>query len=163
MMINSHNTGWQLLRSVLAADSPALGTDTMDGMPSFAQPIGADNIKGIELILAGIGDENGTVTTKVWIGKRNAGPARLATILTWTLGTMAVNKDPQTQEDTDLELYADSVSVTSYWPTDIKAPNSGNNMLCVVSLDGLDYDWMAVEVTEMTDVDRADVFLGYFS
>jgi len=162
-MTHAHHSGWQLLRSAAAVDSPAINAATMDSKPSYAQPIGADTIKGIELILAGIGNEDGTVQTKVWMGKRDCGPARLAAIITWTLGTMAVNIDPQTQQPTALQFYADTAVVTSYWPTDVKTPNSGNNMLCVVSLDGLDYDWIAVEVTAMTNVQRADVFMGYFA
>jgi hypothetical protein len=75
---------------------------------------------------------------------------------------MLVNKDPQTQAATDLTRYADTAAVTSYWPTDIKVPNSGNNMLCTVSLDGLDADWIAAEVITLTNATKANVYFGYF-
>jgi len=156
-------SGWQLLRSVTVADTP-LGAATYDSKPSHAQSIAAGGINNLELLLAGIGDENGTVALKVWGGRNpHSGPAQLIAAITFTLGTMAVNADPQTQADTDLELYADTASVTSYWPTDIKAQNSGNNLLCGVSFDALDLAWIAVEFITLTNVTKANVYLGTFS
>ncbi len=155
-------SGWQLLRSATVADTP-LAAATYDSKSSHAQGIAAGGINNLELMLAGIGDENGTAALKIWGGRnRNSGPAQLIAAITFTLGTMAVNKDPQTQQDTDLELYADSAVVTSYWPTDIKAVNSGNNLLCGVSFDALDLAWVAVEIITLTNVTQADVFFWVF-
>jgi len=163
-MSNKIFSGWQLLRSVQSVDNPQLSADTYDSKPSYAQNICIDPINAVELMVAGIGDENGTVAINIWGGRnKDAGPAQLIAAITFTLGTMAVNKDPQTQEATALTRYADTAAVTSYWPTDIKAVNSGNNLLCGVSFDSLDLAWIAAEVVSMTNVTRADVFFGYFS
>ena len=159
---SSHNSGWQLLRSVVAVDNPVLGAATMDAKPSFAVSIAARQIRGLEFILAAAGDNDGVVGIKLWSGKGQGGPARCIAAITWTLGTMLCNKDPQTQGATNLTRYADTAAVTSYWPTEIKVPNSGNNMLCTVSLDGLDADWIAAEVLTLTNVTKANVYLGYF-
>lgn len=161
--LRSHHSGWQLLRSVTAIDNPSLSAATMDGKPSFAVSIAAGQIRGLELIVAATGDDNGVVGVKLWAGKGSGGPARCIAAITFTLGTMLVNKDPQTQAATTLNRYADSAVVTSYWPTDIKVPNHGNNMLCTVSFDGLDADWIAAEVLTLTNVTKANVYLGYFS
>ena len=159
-----NNSGWQLLRSVEAVDNPALAASTFDSKPAYTQGINAAAIRGLELILAAIGDENGTVAIRLWGGRNvNSGPAQLIADITFTLGTMACNKDPQTQAETNLTRYADTAAITSYWPTDIKAVNSGNNLLCAVSFDGLDIAWIAAEVITLTNVTRADVFFGYFS
>jgi len=159
-----NNSGWQLLRSVVAVDNPALSANTFDSKPSFAQGINVSVIRGLEIILAAIGDENGTAIVRIWGGRNiNSGPAQLIADITFTLGTMACNKDPQTQEDTDLTLYADSAAITSYWPTDIKAVNSGNNLMTTVSFDGLDIAWIAAEVISLTNVTKANLYFGYFS
>ena len=100
--ISSHGSGWQLLRSVTAVDNPALAAATMDGRPAYATSIKSATIKGIELIVAATGSDNGVVVTRIWCGKGAAGPARLIGDITWTLGTMACNKDPQTHEATTL-------------------------------------------------------------
>ena len=161
--LNSHNSGWQLLRSVTAVDNPALAASTMDSKPPFAVSIAAGQIRGLEFIVAAIGDDNGVVGVKLWAGKGQGGPARCIAAITFTLGTMLVSKDPQTQGVTDLTRYADTAAVTSYWPTEIKNPNSGNNMLCTVSLDGLDADWLAAEVVTLTNATKAHVYFGYFN
>ena len=159
-----NNSGWQLLRSVEAVDNPALAASTFDSKPSFAQGINAAAIRGLELILAAIGDENGTVAVRLWGGRNpHSGPSQLIADITFTLGTMACNKDPQTKEETDLTRYADTAVITSYWPTDIKAVNSGNNLLCTISFDGLDIAWIAAEVISVTNVTKANIYFGYFS
>ena len=135
----------------------------MDAKPSFAKPINSSSIRGIELFVAATGSDGGTVRTIIWCGKGTAGPARPVADITWTLGTMLCNKDPQTQATTTLQRYADSAAVTSYWPTEIRNPNFANNTLCVISFDGLDSDWIAVEVITLTNATRADVFFGYFN
>jgi hypothetical protein len=155
--------GWQLLRSVTQADTP-LDAATMDTKPSYAMDITMEGLTNIELILAATGSDNGTVVVKLWGGRnRNSGPAQLIAAITFTLGTMQVNKDPQTQEATTLTRYADTASVTSYWPTDIKAVNNGNNLLCGVSFDCLDLAWIAAEVISLTNATQANVYLGTFS
>jgi len=152
------------LRTVEAVDNPALAANTFDSKPVYAQGINANVIRGLELILAAIGDENGTVGVRLWGGRNvDSGPAQLIADITFTLGTMACNKDPQIQQATTLTRYADSAAITPYWPTDIKAVNSGNNLLCTISFDGLDIAWIAAEVISLTNVTRADVFFGYFS
>jgi hypothetical protein len=159
-----NNSGWQLLRSVDAVDNPQLTANTYDSRPSFAKSINAAAIRGLEIILAGIGDENGTASVRLWGGRNpHSGPAQLIADITFTLGTMACNKDPQTQKATDLTRYADSAAITSYWPTDIKASNSGNNLLCTISFDGLDIAWIATEVVTLTNVTKANLYFGYFS
>jgi len=159
-----NNSGWQVLRSVEAVDNPVLFANTFDSKPAYAENINAAAIRGLELILAGIGDENGTVGVRLWGGRNpHSGPAQLIADITFTLGSMVVNKDPQTLGSTDLTRYADSAAITSYWPTDIKAVNSGNNLMTTVSFDGLDIAWIAAEVISLTNVTRADVFFGYFS
>lgn len=159
-----NNSGWQVLRSVEAVDNPVMAANTFDSRPAYANGINAAAIRGIELITVGVGDENGTVGVRLWGGRNpRSGPAQLIANITFTLGTMACNKDPQTKEETDLTRFADTAVVTSYWPTDIKAPNSGNNLLCTISFDGLDLAWIAAEVISLTNVTRADVFFGYFS
>jgi len=155
--------GWQLLRSVTQADTP-LAAATMDTKPSYAMDITMEGLNNIELMLAATGSDNGTVVVKLWGGRnRYSGPAQLIAAITFTLGTMAVNKDPQTQVATTLTRYADTAAVTSYWPTDIKAVNSGNNLLCSVSFDGLDLAWLAAEIITLTNVTKANVYLGTFS
>ncbi|HBG28586.1 MAG: hypothetical protein A2Y10_08565 [Planctomycetes bacterium GWF2_41_51] len=157
-----NNSGWQVLRSVEAVD-PQLAANTFDSKPSFAKNINAAVIRGLELILAAIGSENGTSGVRIWGGRNvNSGPAQLIADITFTLGTMVCNKDPQTQKTTDLTRYADSAVVTSYWPTDIKAVNSGNNLMTTVSFDGLDIAWIAVEVISLTNVMKANIYFGYF-
>lgn len=156
------NSKWQLLRSVTAVDNPVLGATTMDSKPSFAKDIASDAIGGIELFAAGIGDENGTIVANIWAGKGNGGPARLVAAVTFTLGTMQVNKDPQTQEATDLTWYADTAAVTAYWPSEVKTPNNAVNKLATVSFDALDHDWIAIEIVTLTNVTKANVYLGYF-
>ena len=99
--LSAHNSGWQLLRSVTAVDNPALAAATMDGKPSYAAFITAEHIRGLEFILAATGDDNGIVGVKVWSGKKQGGPARCIAAITFTLGTMLCNKDPQTQEATE--------------------------------------------------------------
>jgi hypothetical protein len=159
-----NNSGWQVLRSVEAVDNPQLAANTFDSKPSFAKGINIDVIRGLELILAASGNDNGVVGVRLWGGRNeNSGPAQLIADITFTLGTMVCNKDPQTGKPTSLTKYADSAAVTSYWPTDIKAVNSGNNLLCTVSFDGLDIAWIAAEIINLTNVTRADVFFGYFS
>lgn len=157
------NSGWQLLRSAAQTDT-ALAAQTYDSKPSYAQNICMKGINALDLILAGIGNENGTVEVRLFGGRnKESGPAQLIASIVFTLGTMACNKDPQTQEATTLTRYADSAVITSYWPVDIKAPNSGHNLLCVVSFDNLDLVWIAAEIGTLTNVSRADVFFGYFS
>ncbi|OHB58791.1 MAG: hypothetical protein A2Y12_00115 [Planctomycetes bacterium GWF2_42_9] len=163
--MNNHrtNSGWQVLRSVDAVDNPVLNANTFDNKPSFAKNINSAAIRGLELILAAIGDENGTVGVRLWGGRNpHSGPAQLIADITFTLGTMTCNKDPQTQEETTLTRYADSAAITSYWPTGIKAINSGNNLMTTISFDGLDIAWIAAEVISLTNVTRADLFFGYF-
>jgi hypothetical protein len=151
---------WQILRSVTQADV-ALDAAKYDGKPSYARGVTNVNFNNIEIIVAGIGAENGTVEINLWGGRNiESGPAQLIATITFTLGTMQVNKDPATQEATELQLYADSASIVSYWPTEIKNPNSGNNLLCSVSFDMLDMSWLAAEIKNMTDVSRVDVFCG---
>jgi hypothetical protein len=163
MQNSRNNSGWQLLRTVEAVDNPALDANTFDSKPAYAEGINAATIRGLELILAAIGDENGTVGVRLWGGRNiDSGPAQLIADITFTLGTMVCNKDPQTQEETTLTRYADSAAITSYWPTDIKAVNSGNNLMTTVSFDGLDIAWIAAEVISLTNVTRADLFFGYF-
>ncbi|MEN6385141.1 MAG: hypothetical protein ABFD79_08060 [Phycisphaerales bacterium] len=158
-----HNSSWQLLRSVEAVDNPQLSANTFDSKPSFAKGINADAIRGLELILAATGDDNGSVGVRLWGGRNeNSGPAQLIADITFTLGTMACNKDPQTGEPTSLTKYADSAAVTSYWPTDIKVANSGNNLMTTVSFDGLDIAWIAAEVVSLTNVTKANIYFGYF-
>jgi hypothetical protein len=159
-----NNSGWQLLRSVEAVDNPALSANTFDSEPGYAKNINIAPIRGLELILAATGSENGTVGVRLWGGRNpQSGPAQLIADITFTLGTMVCNKDPQTGKPTSLTRYADSAAVTSYWPTDIKAVNSGNNLLCTISFDGLDIAWIAAEIITLNNVTRADVFFGYFS
>ena len=159
-----NNSSWQLLRSVEAVDNPVLSANTFDSRPNYAQSINAAAIRGLELMLAGIGDENGTVAIRIWGGRNpQSGPAQLIADITFTLGTMACNKDPQTLGSTDLTRYADTAAITSYWPIDIKAVNNGNNLMTTVSFDGLDIAWIAAEVISLTNVTRADVFFGYFT
>ena len=159
-----NNSGWQLLRSVEAVDNPALSANTFDSRPNYAQSINAAAIRGLELILAAIGDENGTVGVRFWGGRDiNSGPAQLIADITFTLGTMVCNKDPQTLGSTDLTRYADTAAITSYWPTDIKAVNNGNNLMTTVSFDGLDIAWIAAEVISLTNVTKANIYFGYFS
>jgi len=153
-----------LLRSVEAVDNPALSANTFDSRPNYAQSINAAAIRGLELILAAIGDENGTVGVRFWGGRDiNSGPAQLIADITFTLGTMVCNKDPQTLGSTDLTRYADTAAITSYWPTDIKAVNNGNNLMTTVSFDGLDIAWIAAEVISLTNVTKANIYFGYFS
>jgi hypothetical protein len=159
-----NNSGWQLLRTVEAVDNPALSANTFDSKPSFAKNINIAAIRGLELILAAVGDENGTAIVRLWGGRNiNSGPAQLIADITFTLGTMTVNKDPQTQAATALTRYADSAAITSYWPTDIKAVNTGNNLMTTVSFDGLDIAWIAAEVISLTNVTKANLYFGYFS
>jgi hypothetical protein len=156
--------GWQLLRSVEVIDNPAMAANTFDSKPPYAHGINISSIKGLELILAANGDDNGVVGVRLWGGRNpQSGPAQLIADITFTVGTMACNKDPQTGKPTSLTRYADSAAITSYWPTDIKAVNSGNNLLCTVSFDGLDIAWIAAEIITLNNVTRADVFFGYFS
>jgi len=159
-----NNSGWQLLRTAEAIDNPVMAANTFDSKPSYAKGINAAAIRGLELILAAIGDENGTIDVRLWGGRNpHSGPAQLIADITFTLGTMVCNKDPQTGQSTELTRYADTAAITSYWPTDIKAVNSGNNLLCTISFDGLDIAWIAAEIITLTNVTRADVFFGYFS
>ena len=158
------NSGWKVLRSVEAVDNPVLSANTFDSRPNYAQGINIAAIRGLELILAGIGDENGTVGVRLWGGRNpHSGPAQLIADITFTLGTMTCNKDPQTQEATALTRYADSAAITSYWPTDIKAVNSGNNLMTTINFDGLDIAWIAAEVISLTNVTKANLYFGYFS
>lgn len=155
-------SGWQLIRSVTHADT-ALDETTLDSRPSFAKNICMEGINALDLMLAGVGDENGTVVVRIFGGRnKDSGPAQLIATITFTLGTMQVNQDPQSGLPTALTLFADTAAITSYWPVDIKAPNSGNNLLCVVSFDNLDLAWIAAEIETLTNVSRADVFMGYF-
>jgi hypothetical protein len=159
-----HNSGWQVLRSLEAVDNPQLSANTFDSRPNYAQSINAAAIRGLELILAGIGDENGAVGVRLWGGRNpQSGPAQLIADITFALGTMACNKDPQTGKPTSLTRYADSAAIISYWPTDIKAINSGNNLMTTVSFDGLDVAWIAAEMVSLTNVTKANIYFGYFS
>jgi hypothetical protein len=160
--MRSHNTGWQLLRSVSAVDNPALGVNTIDGKPSYAMNIAASAIRGLEFIVGAIGADDGVVGVKLWCGRGSGGPAKCVAAVTFTLGKVVCNKDPQTQGATDLQRYADSAAVTSYWPLDVNTANSGNDMLCTVSFDGIDADWIAAEVLTLTNVTKANVYFGYF-
>ena len=159
-----NNSGGQQLRSVEVVDNPQLAANTFDSKPSFAHGINAAAIRGLELILVATGDDNGIVGVRLWGGRNpQSGPAQLIADITFTLGTMVCNKDPQTGLTTNLTRYADSAVVTSRWPTDIKAVNSGNNLLCTVSFDGLDLAWIAAEVISVTNVTKANMYFGYFS
>lgn len=156
-----HGMGWQLLRSVTAVDNPLLLAATMDGKPTFAKPIDASYIRNVHLICATTGTvSTGLVTVKVWAGYGSAGPSIPVATITWTNGTMVVNKDPQTQATTTLQYYGSTVSVTNYWPVTPQYPNSGNNTLCMVSFDALDADWLAIEVTTMTNVTKANIYMA---
>ncbi|OHB51760.1 MAG: hypothetical protein A2Y12_01360 [Planctomycetes bacterium GWF2_42_9] len=155
-------SGWQLIRSARQADT-ALNADTYDSKPDYAKNICMEGINSLDLMLAAIGDENGTVEVRLFGGRnKDAGPAQLIATITFTLGAMVVNQDPQNGLPTDLQFFADTAAITSYWPVDIKAPNSGNNLICVISFDALDLAWIAAEIGTMTNVTRADVFMGYF-
>ena len=156
------NIGWQLVRSVSAADNPAIGATTMDYKPPFAHSIRNSMFRGLEFIVAAKGSDNGVVAVKLWAGRGEGGPAKCIAAITWTIGTMQVKQDPQTQGTTDMQLYGDTAVVTSYWPLDVNIANSGNNMLCSVSFDGLDSDWIAVEVLTLTDVTKANIYIGAF-
>ena len=159
--MGSHNQGWQKIRSVEAVDTP-LAVGTMDCKPAYAMNIASSLIRGMQFIVAAVGANNGVVQTRLYGGRGSAGPAILIADITWTLGQMVVLKDPQTQESSDLQRYADTAAVTAYWPLDIKTPNSGNDMVCVASFDGLDIDWIAAEVLTLTNATKANIYMGYF-
>ena len=159
--MGSHNNGWQKIRSVEVVDTP-LAVGTMDCKPSYAHNVASSSIRGIQILIAAIGADNGIVRTRLYGGRGNAGPAILIADITWTLGQMVCLRDPQSREATDLQRYADTAAVTAYWPLDIKTPNSGNDMVCVASFDGLDIDWIAAEVLTLTNVTKANVYMGYF-
>lgn len=153
--------GWQATRAIVTeADDPALAAATMDGRPSYFQSIKNSSIRGIELMGAMTGT-TGSYTDYVWVGKGTGGPARLVCTIVWSPGTMVVNSDPQTHETTTLTRYASSATVTSYWPTPVTVSDSGNNRLCTVSFNSLDYDWIAVEKTNLTTVTKAQTFFTY--
>ncbi|MDO8302875.1 MAG: hypothetical protein Q7T18_06525 [Sedimentisphaerales bacterium] len=160
--MRSQNSGWQLLRTVSAVDNPALGVATIDGKPSYAMNIAASAIRGLEFLVVAIGADDSVVGIKLWCGRGAGGPAKLIAAITWTLGKVICNKDPQTQGSTDLQRYADSASVTSYWPLDVNTANSGNDMLCTVSFDGIDADWIAAEVVTLTNATKANIYMGCF-
>lgn len=157
-----HNQGWQKIRSVEAVDTP-LAVGTMDCKPSYAHNTASSVIRGIQILVAAIGSDDGIVQTRLYGGRGDAGPAILIADIAWTLGKMACLRDPQSQAVTDLQRYADTATVTAYWPLDIKTPNSGNDMVCVASFDGLDIDWIAVEVTALTNAMKANIYMGCFS
>lgn len=156
-----HNQGWQKIRSVEAVDTP-LAVGTMDCKPSYAHNVASSIIRGLQIIVAAIGANNGVVQTRLYGGRGSGGPAILIADITWTLGQMVCLQDPQTQESSDLQRYADTAVVTMYWPLDIKSPNSGNDMVCVASFDGLDIDWIAAEVLTLTNATKANIYMGYF-
>lgn len=156
-----HGMGWQLLRSVTEVDNPLLTAATMDGLPTFAKKIDTSNIKSVKLIAATTGSiSTGLVTVKVWAGYGTAGPAIPVATITWTNGTMVVKKDPQTQATTTLQYYGSTVAITAYWPVELVNNNSGNNTLATVAVDMLDADWIAVEVTTMTNVTKANIYMA---
>ena len=160
--MRNQGSGWQLLRSVAAVDNPALGVNTIDSKPPYAMNIASSAIRGLEFLVGAIGSDDGVVGVKLWCGRGGGGPAKLIAAITFTLGKVICNKDPQTQQVTDLQRYADTAVVTSYWPLDVTVANSGNDMLCTVSFDGLDADWIAAEVLTLTNVTKANVYFGYF-
>jgi len=163
-MSETKKIGWQNIRSVTAVDNPLLAAATMDSKPSYAQNLKNRDISALELLVAGAGSVGGTIEANIWLGREGNGPARLAAKATFELGTMEVNKDPQIhEEDPGLDYYAHKVTLTvKAWPWGVNTGNdNGNNRLAAFQIDGWGYDWIAVEITGLTNVTKANVYLSY--
>jgi hypothetical protein len=156
------NIGWQLIRSVTEVDDPVLAAATLDAKPSRAQDVSASQIGLLQILCAGTGTDNGTVTATIRMGKKSAGPAIKVCSVVMTMGTMAVNADPQTQLATTLTRYADTVVITDAWSSGVgKTDGDGGNGCTVIEFDGRGFDWIDVEVSNLTNVTKANFYLSY--
>jgi len=163
-MSETKKIGWQLIRSVTAADNPLLDAASMDGKPNYAENLNNRDISALELLVAGAGNVGGTIKANIWLGRGGDGPARLAAQATFELGTMEVNQDPQTHEtNPGLDYFAHKVTLTAKtWPWGVNTGNdNGNNRLAAFQVDGWGYDWIAIEITGLTNVTKANFYLSY--
>lgn len=167
----SEKNGWQLIRSATEVDSPLLDAATMDSKLSYAASLGSRKIDHVGLLIAGAGNVGGTIDANIWIGRGGEGPALLVAKATFELGTMQVNKDPQTHKtDHGLNYYVHKVTLTTKaWPfgvatgKDTEWGDDGNNRLGQFMFHLWNNDWIAVEITGLTNVTKANFYLTYIS
>lgn len=148
----TYQMGYNVLRSGVTTDDTPLDGTTEGYTYCFADkpakaatgdPAGAIRVhpawNNAQVIFWGsdAADEACNYKLYAW---REDGPAALVCSGTFTLGTAyAVATDPN-------YLYADTITATDVWPTEVVVSDSGNNRVASVAFDLLGYSWLYCEI-----------------
>lgn len=156
------NIGFQPLRSVVQADPPRQDNE-QDQKFDHAISIKNQDINAIELLAIFAGRQTGDETFKAnfWSGKGN-GPARLVATALFYAGQIPVSFDPYTGEELTTGTYhypGQVVIQASDWIKPIYR-NQGSQ-IAGLWWDGFGYEWLAVEVTEMTPLTELKFYFSY--
>jgi hypothetical protein len=164
-------TRYRLLRSAVAVDNPKLAAATYDSMP--AKTAGRVDIEAeatiLKIMAYGKGTDGGTVKINLFGGHGEAGtpqqPAILLATLTFTLGTMQCNNQP---DQPGLPVYSsgyyfDTVAETAAGGVkDIIVGNdSGNDRIGIALLHLTGERWLYAEVDTLTNITEVNVIATF--
>lgn len=139
------------LRASSAADDTALDGTTASYTYAFGDLPTASTRRAatmhpdwdnVTIYFFGTDAANEACTFKIYAYKSTNGPATLVCTGTATLGTAVTGGTN--------EFYADTISTTDYWPTDIVIADSGNNRVCTLSFDLLGHKYLFCELQAST-------------
>ena len=108
---------------------------------------------------------NDTFSWRIWLWSRTNGPAECAAYGTGIFGEQQVVRYPDTGLAATTKFWADTISITAqYWPAEIEVFDEGNNRICKLLIDPLEYEWIYVEITDAdgtTGIEALDVAVYY--
>lgn len=157
--------GWTALRSGVTADDTALDGTTEGYTFAFGdKPVLSPSgpllkvhpyWNNVQLYFAGTDAANETCNFKLYAWRQD-GPATLICSGTFTLGT-AVTGTANT-------YYADTITVTDVWPTELVVSNSGTNGVCTLAFDALGfmYIYCEIDIPASSQVASASAYISGF-
>lgn len=141
MTIETSRYNWRPLRTSVTADDTALDGTTesytfaYDDKPTTA--FANSEWNNVQVMFYGTDAANETCNYKIY-AYRAYGPAVMVCSGVFTLGTAKTG--------TTNTFYADTITVTDYWPTEVIVSDSGNNRVCTLTFDLLGYNYVFCEI-----------------
>lgn len=142
MTLSTARYDWNTFRTAVTKDDTALDGTTANATYAYADMpdaaiVAHENWNNIQVLFYGTDAANETCNYKIYAYRTN-GPAVLVCTGVVTLGTAKTGATNT--------FYADTITVTDYWPTEVIVSDSGNNRVCTLTFDLLGYSHIYCEI-----------------
>jgi hypothetical protein len=117
-----------------------------NGIQLTTNDAGATEVAWMELIICGGDAANDTLSFAIVAYRKTNGPAEVVCTATAVLGTQAVVKYPHNGATATSKFWADTMTVTNYWPVAAAASDSGNNRVAKLRFPTLGREWFIAYV-----------------